>query len=131
MRPGPRQARGVSTVPWLANQIKSIHNSLGNDPDNAITMKDVFRGGNIMQVGGEFLFEDGQVVWCHRMKNFRNHEVERTRAPLSSFRTELPIWNAVLGKNLLEECQATIPNPWRRFILLCIAIVQRLSLPFP
>jgi hypothetical protein len=32
-----------------------------------------FKGGNLLQVGGEFLFQDGQVVWCHRMKNMRGH----------------------------------------------------------
>lgn len=34
---------------------------------------DVFKGGNIWQLGGEFLMEQGQVVWCHRMRHFRNH----------------------------------------------------------
>jgi len=32
-----------------------------------------FRGGNVFQIGGEFLFQDGQIAWCHRMRNFRNH----------------------------------------------------------
>jgi hypothetical protein len=32
-----------------------------------------FKGGNLLQIGGEFLFQDGQVVWCHRMKNMRGH----------------------------------------------------------
>jgi len=26
-----------------------------------------------MQLGGEFLFEDGQAVWCHRMHTVRDH----------------------------------------------------------
>jgi len=30
-------------------------------------------GGNVLQIGGEFLFQDGQVVWGHRMKNMRGH----------------------------------------------------------
>lgn len=34
---------------------------------------DCVKGGNIFQVGGEFLFEGGQVVWCHRMKHWRGH----------------------------------------------------------
>lgn len=30
-------------------------------------------GGDFRQVGGEFLFENGRVLWCHRMKNTRDH----------------------------------------------------------
>jgi AhpC/TSA antioxidant enzyme len=33
----------------------------------------VTKGGDIKQVGGEFMFEEGKVVWCHRMKNTRDH----------------------------------------------------------
>jgi len=36
-----------------------------------------FSGGNISQVGGEFLFVNGEVRWCHRMKTTMDHvEVE-------------------------------------------------------
>ncbi|KAL8952761.1 MAG: hypothetical protein Q9222_001346 [Ikaeria aurantiellina] len=31
------------------------------------------KGGDYWQVGGEFMFEDGQVTWCHRMTNTRDH----------------------------------------------------------
>ena len=31
------------------------------------------RGGDIKQVGGEFLFENGKLVWSHRMKNTQDH----------------------------------------------------------
>lgn len=35
------------------------------------------QGGDIQQVGGEFLFVNGEVGWCHRMKTTRDHiEVE-------------------------------------------------------
>ncbi|KAF2140620.1 uncharacterized protein K452DRAFT_252389 [Aplosporella prunicola CBS 121167] len=35
------------------------------------------QGGDIKQVGGEFMFEDGQPTWTHRMKNTRDHaEIE-------------------------------------------------------
>lgn len=30
-------------------------------------------GGAPRQVGGEFLFEGGKVLWCHRMRNTRDH----------------------------------------------------------
>ncbi|GAB7361538.1 hypothetical protein MBLNU230_g1592t1 [Neophaeotheca triangularis] len=40
-------------------------------------MEERFQGGNMFQIGGEFLFEEGNVRWCHRMKNMRGHaEVE-------------------------------------------------------
>ncbi len=31
------------------------------------------KGGDFQQIGGEFLFEDGLVTWCHRMRNTRDH----------------------------------------------------------
>ena len=38
------------------------------------------KGGDVKQVGGEFLFEDEKVVWCHRMRNTRDHaEVEELK----------------------------------------------------
>ncbi|OCK84977.1 hypothetical protein K432DRAFT_378041 [Lepidopterella palustris CBS 459.81] len=37
------------------------------------TGRDGLKGGDIRQVGGEFMFEDGRVVWCHRMRNTRDH----------------------------------------------------------
>ncbi|KAL8942924.1 MAG: hypothetical protein Q9216_001399 [Gyalolechia sp. 2 TL-2023] len=43
----------------------------------------VFKGGDYWQVGGEFLFEDGGVSWCHRMRNTRDHaEIPETRRRL-------------------------------------------------
>ena len=33
----------------------------------------MLRGGDFRQVGGEFLFDGGKVVWCHRMRNTRDH----------------------------------------------------------
>lgn len=39
-----------------------------------------FKGGDLKQVGGEFLFEDGKVIWCHRMRHTRDHsEIPRLR----------------------------------------------------
>ena len=31
------------------------------------------KGGDMTQVGGEFVFENGLVTWCHRMRNTRDH----------------------------------------------------------
>ncbi|KAL8673820.1 MAG: hypothetical protein Q9168_001785 [Polycauliona sp. 1 TL-2023] len=42
-----------------------------------------FKGGDYWQVGGEFIFDNGQVTWCHRMKNTRDHaEVPEIRRRL-------------------------------------------------
>lgn len=35
--------------------------------------KDALAGGPMSQVGGEFLFEDGEPIWCHRMQSIRGH----------------------------------------------------------
>lgn len=29
--------------------------------------------GGYLWVGGEFLIKDGKAIWCHRMKNYRDH----------------------------------------------------------
>lgn len=39
----------------------------------SIRKRDLVKGGNPLQIGGEFLFEDGEVIWCHRMRHYRNH----------------------------------------------------------
>ncbi|KXL42629.1 hypothetical protein M433DRAFT_72605 [Acidomyces richmondensis BFW] len=74
----PEYMRDISVPAWLGGQVSTIHRSL-KDPDG-IRKRDIFRGGNPMQIGGEFLFDDGEVVWCHRMKNYRDHvEIRRIR----------------------------------------------------
>lgn len=40
--------------------------------------KDGLRGGPFLQVGGEFLFEQGELVWCHRMRSSRGHTSPKT-----------------------------------------------------
>ena len=52
-------------------------------------------GGDVRQVGGEMLFENGRVVWCHRMKNTRDHaEVDELKKVLGTDR---------LGKKQSDE----------------------------
>ncbi|KAK3670465.1 hypothetical protein LTR78_009706 [Recurvomyces mirabilis] len=67
----PEYMKDISAAAWGLGQMKQMRQSL-RDPDG-IRYKDVVRGGNPMQIGGEFLLEEGEVVWCHRMRNFRNH----------------------------------------------------------
>lgn len=47
-----------------------------------------FKGGHQSQNGGEFLFENDKVTWCHRMRNTRDH-------------TEIPLLRQILGFNAL------------------------------
>ncbi|KAL8860313.1 MAG: hypothetical protein Q9178_003284 [Gyalolechia marmorata] len=56
--------------------IRSIYQSLK-------TGRGAFKGGDYWQVGGEFIFDDGEVTWCHRMKNTRDHaEIPEMRRQL-------------------------------------------------
>ena len=61
----PQYMKQVSPPAWLAGQIKQVSKTKG--------MKKRITGGNWMQIGGEFLFENGEIRWCHRMKNYRGH----------------------------------------------------------
>jgi len=70
-RTRPDYMKDISALAWIRSQHDTITQSL-KDPEG-IRRRDVLRGGNPMQIGGEFLFEEGQVVWCHRMRNYRNH----------------------------------------------------------
>ena len=79
----PDYMKDISVLELLDEQRKLIAASL-RDPEG-MRKRDILRGGNPLQIGGEFLFEDGEVVWCHRMKHIRNHsEVRRLRHMLQS-----------------------------------------------
>jgi len=52
---------------------------------------DSWKMGNLAQNGGEFLFEGGRPVWCHRMRNMRDHaEMDVIRRVLD-MDEELPV----------------------------------------
>lgn len=55
-----------------------------------------FKGGDYYQVGGEFLFENDEATWCHRMTNTRDH-------------AEVPELRGVLG---LDEKRAPLKKRW-------------------
>lgn len=59
----PEYMQDTSIPRWMAGQMKQW----GADGRKAL------KGGNLVQIGGEFLFEDGEVIWLHRMRNYRNH----------------------------------------------------------
>lgn len=60
----------------LINSVQSIFQGLS-------TGRKALKGGDFKQVGGEFLFENGECTWVHRMKTTRGHaEVSDIRALL-------------------------------------------------
>jgi len=57
------------TNTWLIGAaIRSFSQIFGR-----IMHNDWWKGGSKGQGGGEFLFEDGKVTWCHRMRNTMDH----------------------------------------------------------
>ena len=62
---GPKKANYIqSSMFWTS--VRGMVQGMKNG-------KNAFKSGNYWQVGGEFLFEDGDVTWCHRMRNTRDH----------------------------------------------------------
>ena len=68
------------------------------------------RGGDFSQVGGEFVLEDSRVVWCHRMKNTRDHaEFSVLRSELGYDGEKPPIrrtWSQGLVRSLSNRRQS-------------------------
>ncbi|MCJ1233993.1 hypothetical protein MMC14_001951 [Varicellaria rhodocarpa] len=76
----------------------------------------IFNGGDYWQVGGEFLFEDGQVKWCHRMKNTRDHaEVTELRRRLGLDDERPPVrkrWSTNLANSSLGRSLSNKRHSW-------------------
>ncbi len=73
--------------------------------------RDMMKGGDFYQVGGEFMFEDDRVTWCHRMRNTRDHaEIPETRKVLGLDGVEeaprRKRWSTGLGRTLSERRQS-------------------------
>lgn len=67
---------GYMQTNTLVNSVQSIFQGLS-------TGRNALKGGDFKQVGGEFLFEDGECTWAHRMRNTRDHtEVPKLRGLL-------------------------------------------------
>ena len=66
LKPGknPDYMKGISSKAWVMSQVDEMNN---------IDERLKYRGGHMLWVGGEFLFRDSEVVWCHRMKTYRGH----------------------------------------------------------
>jgi hypothetical protein len=48
---------------WIVAQVKQMMKE----------KKQGLKGGAWWWIGGEFLIRQGKLVWCHRMKNYRDH----------------------------------------------------------
>lgn len=69
----PEYMKKINPTVWLSKQVVDLAKYEGQKGTR-------FKSGNWLQIGGEFLFQDGQCVWCHRMKNYRNHaEIQTLR----------------------------------------------------
>lgn len=53
--------------------------------------RDKLAGGNLMQVGGEFLFEEGAPIWCRRMMTYRDHTEMKILKKVLEMDEELPV----------------------------------------
>lgn len=87
----------------MVNAVRSIFQELRSG-------RNILKGGDLYQVGGEFLFENGKVTWCHRMKNTRDHtEVPELRGVLGLDGDRPPMrkrWGTGLGRALSNRRQS-------------------------
>ena len=87
----------------VVNAVKSIFQELRSG-------RNMMKGGDFYQVGGEFVFEDGRVTWCHRMRNTRDHaEVPEIRTVLGldgDRRIVRKRWTTGLGRALSNRRQS-------------------------
>lgn len=79
--------------------------------------RNMLSGGDFRQVGGEFLFQNGKVTWCRRMRNTRDHaEVPLVRQQLGLDDTPPPQrkrWSAAgIGSGLTRRLSNRRPMSW-------------------
>lgn len=81
----------------LINSVQSIFQGLS-------TGKKALKGGDFKQVGGEFLFENGECTWAHRMKTTRGHaEVSDIRNLIGLDGSEPPPMRRKWSHNIKES----------------------------
>ena len=79
--------------------------------------RNMLSGGDFRQVGGEFLFQNGKVTWCRRMRNTRDHaEVPLVRQQLGLDDTPAPQrkrWSAAgIGGGITRRLSNRRPMSW-------------------
>ncbi|CAD6593127.1 MAG: hypothetical protein ASARMPRED_007077 [Alectoria sarmentosa] len=79
--------------------------------------RNMLSGGDFRQVGGEFLFQNGKVTWCRRMRNTRDHaEIPIVRQQLGLDDTPAPQrkrWSAAgIGGGITRRLSNRRPLSW-------------------
>lgn len=79
--------------------------------------RNMLSGGDFKQVGGEFLFQNEKVIWCHRMRRTRDHaEVPIIRQQLGLDDTPAPQrkrWSAAsIGGGMTRRLSNRRPMSW-------------------
>lgn len=79
--------------------------------------RNMLSGGDFRQVGGEFLFQNGKVTWCRRMRNTRDHaEIPIVRQQLGLDDTPAPQrkkWSAAgIGGGITRRLSNRRPMSW-------------------
>lgn len=79
--------------------------------------RNMLSGGDFRQVGGEFLFQNGKVTWCHRMRSTRDHaELPVVRQQLGLDDTPVPQrkrWSAAgIGGGITRRLSNRRPMSW-------------------
>ena len=79
--------------------------------------RNMLSGGDFRQVGGEFLFQNGKVTWCRRMRNTRDHaEIPVVRQLLGLDDTPPPQrkrWSAAgIGSGITRRLSNRRPMSW-------------------
>ena len=73
------------------------------------------KGGDLKQVGGEFLFENGKPAWVHRMRSTRDHcEVETLRGILGLEAAKAPP-RRTWSHGIKNDKARSRSNSWGRF----------------
>lgn len=68
----PEYMRDISIMDVVKGNVRDI--GAGLREEGGLRKRDMLRGGNLLQIGGEFLFENGSVIWCHRMRHMRGRK---------------------------------------------------------
>lgn len=79
--------------------------------------RNMLSGGDFRQVGGEFLFQNGKVAWCRRMRNTRDHaDIPLVRQQLGLDDTPAPQrkrWSAAgIGGGITRRLSNRRPMSW-------------------
>jgi hypothetical protein len=76
--------------------------------------RDKLAAGNLLQVGGEFLFEDGEPAWCRRMQTYRDHTEMRVLRHILEMDDEVPVVQEATAVSMRPQTSQTTQSEPRR-----------------